>query len=215
MKFYDIGHRSDEWFAKRLGKPTASQFGRLIGRKGELKVETAKTYECELIAERIFGRDLDKQERIERQAAVRYGIEHEDEAAQAFVHSLIGVSAEFMPGGYFTDDEGRYGASPDRRIISSNSQELVEIKCPERATQIKTLLYGMTDDYVAQVQGQLLISGYDAAYFVSYRHDCPTYIKRIERDPTYIAALAKLLAGFCRDLELHHARALEMGRWGE
>lgn len=209
MKFYPLDHRSEAWFAKRRGIPTASQFGRIITAAGRPSSQ-APLYESELIAERIFGRPFGRD--ISGIPAVRHGVETEPDAAEV-LESILGI--ELQPGGFMTDDDGRYGASPDRIIVRGNSREVVEIKCPYEIPQhIKNLLCGPDDNHKAQVQGQLLISGYDAAHFFSYHPQCPPKYERIERDDKFIRALAQQLRDFCARLEDDHQRALAMGAWG-
>lgn len=209
MKFYRLDHRSEAWHAQRRGMPTASQFGRIITPAGKPSSQ-APLYEAELIAERIFDRPMGRD--ISNIPAVRHGVETEPEAADVLAGML---SVELEPGGFMTDDAGRVGCSPDRLITAGNRRELIEIKCPyEIPVHIRNLLFGPPDDHKAQIQGQLMISGYDSAHFLSYHSLCPPLYVRIERDETFIGALAQILMDFCRRLDADHQRALQMGVWG-
>jgi hypothetical protein len=207
-KFYPARHGSDEWRGKRFGIPTASQMGRIITPAGKPSSQ-APLYEAELIGERIFKRPMGRD--ISNIPAVRHGIETEAEAADT-LQGILGVELE--PGGFFTDDAGRYGCSPDRIIRHGNQQELVEIKCPTIPYHIRNLLFGPGDDYKAQVQCQLLVTGYDAVHFFSYEAACPPMHLRVERDEAFIRALWKILEDFCERLEVDHKRVLAMGAWG-
>lgn len=209
MKLYPLEHRSEEWYAKRRGMPTASQFGRLITPAGKPSSQAA-LYEAELIAERIFNAPMRRD--ISNLPAVRHGIETEPEAADTLA-GMLGI--DLMPGGFMTDENGRFGCSPDRLILHGNRRELVEIKCPyEIPVQVRNLLFGPSDDHRAQIQGQLMISGYDTAHFLSYHPLCPPKYVRIERDEGFIQALGHILSEFCKRLEIDYQRALEMGEWG-
>lgn len=208
MIFEPIEQRSDAWLKKRLGRPTASQFNRIFTAGGKPSTQ-APLYMSELIGERIFQRPLGKD--IRNIPAVQYGVETEPEAAKMLAE-ILGV--DIAPGGFMTDDAERYGCSPDGLIVTGNRREAVEIKCPEIPRHICNLLFGPGDDYRPQVQGQLLISGFDAVNFFSYRHDSPPYHKRVERDEPYMRALDAVLDQFCEDLEINYRRALEMGAWG-
>jgi len=196
MKFEPLIHRSDKWYEARRGKPTASAFSRFINAKGALKAEGAKTYEAELIGERLFGRPVGRD--VPNTPAVRYGVEREDEAAEKLGKEL---NTLLFPGGFFTTDDGHLGASPDRRIEVGNTLELVEIKAPEITTQIKHLINGIGEDYYTQVQGQLYVSECDSCHFFSYRHDAPPYYISLGRDEAFIRAMARTLEGFCDRLE--------------
>lgn len=209
MKFTPIEQRSDEWLKRRLGMPTASQFHRIIQPGRAIRSKQADLYMSELIAERIFQRPMGKD--VSGVSAVRYGIETEPEAAEVLA-DILGV--ELKAGGFMTDDAERYGCSPDGLIITGNRREIAEIKCPEIPRHICNLLFGPDDNYRAQVQGQLLISGFDAVQFFSYRSDCPPRHIRIERDEPFIRALDNVLDQFCEELEANHQRALAAGAWG-
>jgi hypothetical protein len=216
MKFLDIEQRTEAWDNARLGKPTASQFDRIIGERTtktgitrSLKPEGAKTYEAQLLAERIFKVPFGPN--LSENRAVQYGVEREPEARHKLEEEL-GIGTEILPGGFFTTDDGRIGASPDGRVLGGNIKELVEIKCPQVPQHIKTMLYG-PDDYMAQIQGQLFISGYDLCHFYSWRHDCPPVHLRIEPDLAYFRDLERLLAEFCERLDEHHRALARMDGW--
>jgi hypothetical protein len=213
MIFTEMEQRSDEWYAARKGRPTASEFDRLITGSGKLS-DRHTTYAAELIAERIFGNRPDRQD-ISNLPAVRYGIDYEPEAKKTLATTLPGMP-EILGGGWMTDDSERFGCSPDGRIETGNRAELVEIKCPEVTTHIKSLLFGLDEKYKAQVQGQLLISGYQCVHFFSYRHDCPPFYARVERDEPFLRALAKILDSFCNLLEVKERQLLDptLGPWG-
>jgi len=209
MIFEPITHRSEAWFERRLGKPTASQFSRIITPAGKPSSQAA-AYEAELIAERIFKCPMGKD--ISGLPAPAHGIATEAVAAKQLEQE---TGLTLSPGGFMTDDKKRYGASPDRIIVAGNRRELVEIKCPyEIPVQVRALLFGPDEAHRAQVQGQLLISGYNLAHFYSYRSDCPPAYYKIERDETFIAALAALLDDFCSRLDRDEDRARKMGVWG-
>ena len=210
MKFYPTEQRSDAWREMRLGRPTASNFHRIVSPTGRPSAQ-APLYAAELISERIFNAAMLKD--ISGIPAVRHGIETEPEAAET-LSGMLGV--DLLPGGFMTDDKGLYGCSPDRLLISGNRRELVEIKCPyEIPIHVRNLLYGPSDDYKVQVQGQLLVSGFDAVHFLSYHQDCPPCYVRVERDQKFIDVLERMLADFCGRLEIDYVRALKMGEWGE
>lgn len=207
MKFTPIEQRSGEWIAARLGKPTASQFHRIIQPGRAIRSTQADLYMSELIAERIFGRPMGKD--ISKIPAVEHGRETEPEAFAA-LEDRIGP---ILPGGWMTDDAERYGCSPDGIHVLGNRKELVEIKCPESIPRHVCSLLFEPEDHRAQVQGQLLISNSDVVHFWSYHPDCPPAYRRIERDEPFIRALDNLLDQFCAELEANYLRALKMGAW--
>lgn len=209
MIFEPIEQRSQRWYELRLGKPTASQFDRIIsGTTGNKAKEPWKLYQGQLVAEKIFGRPMGRD--LSRNPAVQHGVATEPEAARALMEKI----GPFQPGGFFIDDHQRYGASPDGIIEKGNRRELVEIKCPEQIPQhVKNLLYGAGFDHRPQIQGQLWISGADICHFWSYHPDCPPYYQKVERDDPFMRKLDDLLDEFCRDLEINYQRALAAGEW--
>lgn len=209
MKFEPIEQRSDAWYAKRLGKPTASQFDRIITPGGRLKLsDKAPLYIAELIGERIFKRPMHRD--VSNNRAVQHGAATEPEAARALMERI----GPFEPGGFFSDDDERYGASPDGLLIKGNRNELIEIKCPyEMPNHIRNLLFGLDDKYRAQVQGQLLISKFDVVHFWSYHPDCPPFYQKVEKDEPFMRTLDTLLDQFCELLEENYQKALKIGGW--
>lgn len=72
----------------------------------------------------------------------------------------------------------------------------VEIKCPAPATHIGYLLDGFGTDYILQVQGQMLVGGFDFIDRYSYYPELPPYRERTTRDETIIDALRNALRDF-------------------
>lgn len=209
MKFEPIEQRSDDWYKRRLGRPTASQFDRIITAGGRNKLsDKAPLYMAELIGERIFKRQMHRD--ISNHPAVRHGIETEPQAAAALMERI----GPFEPGGFFSDDDVRYGCSPDGILIKGNRKELIEIKCPyEIPNHIRNLLFGLDDKYRAQVQGQLFISKFDCVHFWSYHPDCPPAYYKIDKDEPFMRVLDTLLDQFCEQLEENYQKALAIGGW--
>ena len=156
----DSEQRSEEWFAARLGKFTASRFGDLMTnsrKKDEVLGATAVSYIYEKAAEllteerkEIFG------------AALDWGTENEP-ICKAYYSELKGVTIEEMP---FVLINEYSGASPDGMVDG----ELIEIKCPyNTSNHLKTAFEGYIDPkYMWQMQGQMLATGALACRFVSF-----------------------------------------------
>ena len=117
---------------------------------------------------------------------------------------------ELEPGGFITTNDGRIGASPDRMF--KGHKESLEIKSPAPWTQLKYLLEGPDDAYVAQTQGHLLVGDeLDAVHFYSYNPRTPPFHKVILRDNRYQAVLASALNSFCDILDQQTERARALG----
>lgn len=204
--FVDQG--TEEWHALRIGKPTASNFHKIITPKTGKPSSQARPYMYRLIAERLLNEPMeDAADRVEW--VERGKIEQPNAEAQlAFTHNL-----ELEPVGFVTDDAGKLGCSPDALIVGK--AEAAEIKCPAPWTQIGYLLDGVGDDYRPQVQGQILIGEFERVHFYSWHGRMPPFYQITNRDDRYIALLEPLLRAFCDELERETERARKLGSYQE
>lgn len=201
MRRIDCEQGSQEWVDARLGIPTASQFHRIITPKTLKPSGQADKYAAELIAEWMIGFPFDKG----GTALMERGKELEVKAVQ-FYELETGNKTEKI--GFCLRDDGAVGASPDRLV---GADGLLEIKCPGPVQHILYLLSGLDADYRCQVQGQLWITGRQWLDFLSYHPDMPDFRVRVERDETFIAALAAAVDLFVEQLEVSKKRLIEMG----
>jgi len=94
------------------------------------------------------------------------------------------------------------GASPDGLV---GTDGLVEIKCPNTATHIDTLLGGKVDSkYITQIQWQLACTGRQWCDFVSYDPRMPEHlaiwVKRVPRDDAMIEELESAVRVFLAEV---------------
>jgi len=177
MIVHDHDQNSPEWFASRLGLPTASSASKLITSAGAPS-KSMEGYAEKLGADLFAGKDI---ESWEGNAFTERGHEIEAEARSwlSFDRDI-----EITECGFCTDVLSRYGCSPDGRIEADNG--LAEIKCLPRQ-HMKALLYWHTKkkpptDYLAQVHMQMLVMNADYCLLCYYHPDLPKAIIRIERD---------------------------------
>ena len=95
------------------------------------------------------------------------------------------------------------GASPDGLV---GDDGLVEIKCPNTATMIETLLTGsIPSKYVSQMQFQMACTGRAWCDFVSFDPRMPSkaqmFVKRLIRDDEYIANMESEIQKFLAELD--------------
>jgi hypothetical protein len=188
MKIHDVAQRSPEWHALRLGKPTASEFHKIITPKtGKLSAQ-ARKFACRLIAERLLNEPLDLLDGIE---AVERGkaMEPDAVAQYEFVEEI-----ETQPVGFVTTDDGLVGASPDRMIVGAPAG--LEVKCPLLPTHIGYWLDGPGDEYRPQVQGQLWVAEFEWLDFYSYHPQMEPVRLRTQRDDAYIKLIEQALRDF-------------------
>jgi len=189
--------RTDEWFAARLGKVTASKVADVIAKTKSGYSTSRENYMTQLICERLTGK---KQESFSN-AAMDWGTETEPYARAAYEASKnvlvdeVGIiDHPFLP---------MCAASPDG-LVSDDG--MVEIKCPNTATHFDTLLAGkMPTKYMPQVQWQMACANRLWNDFVSFDPRAPEglqlFITRIERDDKYIANLENEVHLFLTELE--------------
>jgi hypothetical protein len=188
----DCEQGSAEWFAARLGIPTASQFSRIITPKTMKLSDSSVGYMHELIAEQLLGQAMDdgssigfmqRGELLERKAVEFYELQRDVETEKV---------------GFVLRDDRRVGCSPDRFV---GADGLLEIKCPKASNHIGYLLDAEGIGYRAQVQGQLWITGRAWVDTLSFNPDLPPALVRAYRDDEFITKLAQAVDQFLSFLD--------------
>lgn len=196
-KIYDCEQGTDEWRQVRLGKITGSRIADIMRRTKSGVSATRQTYLGELVAERLSGVAAESF----TSKAMQWGKETEAEARQAYAMTK-GVKPVQI-GFVDHDSVPMAGASPDSLIGDDGA---LEIKCPNSATHIATLLGAEIDpDYVKQMQWGLACSGRRWCDFVSFdprmNPELQMHVKRITRDPIMIADMEREVRKFLADID--------------
>lgn len=179
---------SGDWYDLRTGIPTASEFKRIITPTGKpAKNDTMRAYAYKLIAEKLLGRSLDSLEGLQW---IDHGRENEADAVKNY-EFLNNIKTELV--GFVTSDDGMIGASPDRLV---GTDGLLEIKCPAPQTQIAYLAEGFGDDYMPQVQGQIMVCERQWCDRYAYHPELPPVLVHTSRDEGYISLLSAALDAF-------------------
>jgi hypothetical protein len=190
MIVHDFAQQSPEWWAIRLGKPTASRFKDIYTSTGK-SAAGADGYMYGLIAEQVAGKQL---ESYSNEWMTR-GTELEPDARNYY--QLV-RDVEVQQIGFVTNDAGTVGCSPDALGL--------EIKCPAPHTHIKYLIDRKCPaEYVPQVQGSIWICEADHWDFMSYHPDLPPLIVRVERDDKYINGLSVEIDRFLEKMAIKKA----------
>ena len=192
-----MDQRTDEWFASRLGKATASRIADIIAKTKTGPSASRENYAVQLVLERITQ---SKGESYSN-AAMQWGTETEPLARQAYE----------LKRGLFVDEVGfidhptiaNSGASPDGLV---GTDGLVEIKCPNSATHMETLVTRkIPQKYIPQMTWQMACTGRNWCDFVSFDPRFPEhlqiFIERIEYDPTYVRMLELEVTQFLDEVE--------------
>jgi len=192
IEIFDCEQGSDEWFALRMGIPTASNFSLILASgKGGDASKTRQTYLYKLAGEIITGRQPS-----EGFSNVHTERGHRMEPdARAFYTFMNDV--ELKQVGFIRN--GRKGGSPDS-LIGENG--LLEIKTKLPHLMIETLLKGeFPPAHKAQCQGNLWISEREWIDLFVYWPAIPPFIIRAERDEEYITNLHYAVKFFNEELD--------------
>lgn len=190
--YHAVEQREEEWFRLRIGRPTASEFHRILTAGGKISAQ-ATDYAHMILAEMMLGK---RTENPATEWMIR-GQELEDSAIEAYEHLR---EVETARGGFVTTDDGRVGCSPDRLV---GDDGLIEMKCPAPNTHIGYLLdpASLEGAKKPQVQGELCVTGRRWVDLVSYHPELPTVIRRVYRDDKYIESLGIALTRFVEILD--------------
>ena len=127
----EIVQGTPEWHAIRLGKVTASRVADVMAKTKTGYGASRANYMAELIAERLTGAPAERY----TNAAMQWGTDKEPEARA--LYEFLTDAAVAQIGFVAHPTISMSGASPDGLV---GYDGLVEIKCPNTATHIDTLL---------------------------------------------------------------------------
>lgn len=188
----EIVQGSPEWHALRCGKVTASRVSDVIAKTKTGWGASRANYAAELIAERLTGVAAEGF----TNAAMQWGTDQEPNAriAYEFMEDVTVEQVAFVVHPAICDS----GASPDGLVGDSG---MVEIKCPNTATHIDTLInQAIPTKYVTQMMWQMACTGRQWCDFVSYDPRLPEsmqmFVKRVHRDNDVIADLESEVVRF-------------------
>jgi putative phage-type endonuclease len=197
--------RTEEWFAARLGKVTASRVADVIAKTKTGYSASRDNYMAQLICERLTG----QQGESFTNAAMQHGTDTEPLARSAYENARNLLVKEV---GFINHPKiWMAGASPDGLVAEDG---LVEIKCPNTATHIDTLLSGkVPTKYITQMQWQMLCCQRKWSDFVSFDNRLPEhlqlFVQEVEFDPEYCAMLEKEVSQFLAELDSKVAKLKE------
>lgn len=190
--------RSPEWFAARLGKVTASRVSDVMAKgRGSAPSATRATYMGQLAAERLSGNPSEGFS----SAAMEWGTETEPQARIAYEFMTDATVVEV--GSIDHPEIAMFSASPDGLVGDAG---LIEVKCPNSATHIRTLTGGGIDrKYLLQMQVQMAVTGREWCDFVSFDPRMPAemqlHVERVKRDPDLIEEIESEVRAFLAELD--------------
>ena len=201
----EIVQGSAEWFAERLGKVTASRVADVVAKTRNGWGASRANYEAQLIAERLTGVVAESY----TNQAMQWGIDTEPQARAAyeFLHDVEVVEVGFVQHPTILNS----GASPDGLI---GNDGLIEIKSPNTATHIATLLDSkIPEKYVKQMLWQMACTQRKWCDFVSFDprlpHEMQLFVSRMDRDEKRISELEDNVAQFLQQVDLKTKELLD------
>lgn len=192
-----MDQRSPEWFAARCGKATASCIADILARTKTGFSASRANYKARLVVERLTGQPAE----TFSNSAMQWGTDQEPFARSAYEFH---ADVEVVEVGFVDHPTiPMSGASPDGLV---GDDGMLEVKCPNTATHIETLLGGkVPEKYVTQMLWQMACTGRQWCDFVSYDprlpHSMRLFVQRVHRDDEAIAQLEKDVTEFLADVE--------------
>ncbi|MGU0912370.1 lambda exonuclease family protein [Pseudomonas aeruginosa] len=197
--------QTDDWFANRLGKVTASKVKDVMAKgRGGAPSATRQNYMMQLLCERLTG----KRDEGYTNAAMQRGNDLEPIARVAYEMyedcEVVEVGLVLHPS-----IDG-FGASPDGVILLENGRRGLEIKCPNTAQHIAVIQSGKHDtQYEWQMLAQMACADLESVDFVSFDDRLPEELQyvcfRYHRDEARIREMEAEVMAFLEELaELEH-----------
>lgn len=189
--------RSNEWFAARLGKVTASRVADVMAKIKSGPAAARTNYMMELLCQRLTG----SREDGFVSAAMQRGTDLEPVARSAYEvrEDVIVVESAFV----LHPDIAGFGASPDGLV---GDDGLLEIKCPNTAQHIQFMRSGKPDGrYVWQMMAQMACTGRQWCDFASYDDRLPDALAfqcvRVQRNEDAIQDMESEVSIFLAELD--------------
>lgn len=187
---------TEEWFAARLGRVTASRVNDIVARTKTGYSASRDNYLAQLVCERLTGKGAESY----TNAAMAHGTETEPLARAAYEMKNSVLVNEV---GFVQHPTLMAGASPDGMV---GKDGLIEIKCPQTNTHIDTLLSGkIPNKYKAQMTWQMLCTGRKWCDFISFDPRLPQelqmFVQRYPYDVEYANQLENEVKLFLAEVD--------------
>ncbi|OFX18315.1 MAG: hypothetical protein A2033_00570 [Bacteroidetes bacterium GWA2_31_9] len=168
--------KSPAWYTARIGKFTASNFGKIMSIPSNKNVVFSKTAlnTIEKAAAQLYYNDYF--EKGDNEAST-WGQDNEVKALNEFCKR---TGFRFEDAGFIQSAEIEdIGCTPDAYILDESTSEklIAEVKCPfssnnhklySRKISSKETLKEISPYYYWQTQGEMLVTGANNCYFISY-----------------------------------------------
>lgn len=195
-----MNQQSDEWFAARLGRVTASKVKDVMAKgRGGAPSAVRTNYMMQLLCERL----TETREEGYTNAAMQRGTDLEPIARSAYE---MYEDCEVLEVGLILHPsiEG-FGASPDGVILLEGGRRGLEIKCPNTAQHIAVIQSSKHDtQYEWQMLAQMACADLESVDFVSFDDRLPEELQyvcfRYHRDDARIREMEAEVKVFLEEL---------------
>ena len=201
-----IEQGTDAWKMLRCGKVTASRVADILAKTKSGYSASRDNYMAQLVCERLTNTVAESF----TNAAMQHGTETEPLARLAYEvnQNVLVDEIAFVPHPTIAMS----GASPDGLV---GDEGLLEIKAPQTATHIETLLsQTVPGKYNTQMQFQMACTGRSWCDFVSFDNRLPSelqlFVKRVPRDNMYIRLMEEEIVKFLNELDIKIAQLMEI-----
>lgn len=194
MIVHDVVQGSPEWEKLRMGKFTASTFGKVLTPKTQKPSASSIQLENEIVGQILTGEyeGDDGDDGYDDEFGGSYFTERgkrlEPKAIQAY-EMMTGNTVK--RAGFITNDAGTIGASLDGLVGKDGT---VEIKCLKRRNHVGLFFNPkISDKHFPQCQGQMLIAERKWCDNMFYHPKLKPFVIRLEFDRLYCAKLEAAL----------------------
>ncbi len=197
MQVLDCIQGSEEWLAARCGSLGASSISDMVAKTRTGWGSSRFNLAARLVCERLTGTPQESY----TNAAMQWG--HDTEPQARAMYEFMRDVAVQQVGLVLHPSINKSHASPDG-IVGDDG--LIEIKCPNTATHIETLLSeDVEGKYVKQMQWQMACCGRAWCDFVSFDPRLPAemqmFVQRVARDDEFIAELEREARLFLAEID--------------
>lgn len=197
MNIIDCEQNSAEWLAARCGSLGASSIADMVAKTRTGWGASRFNLAARIVCERLTGTPQESY----TNAAMQWG--HDTEPQARAMYEFMRDVAVQQVGLVLHPSISKSHASPDGLV---GDDGLIEIKCPNTATHIETLLSEDVEGrYVKQMQWQMSCCGRAWCDFVSFDPRLPAemqmFIQRVPRDDEFIAELEREARLFLSEID--------------
>lgn len=196
---------TEEWFAARLGKVTASRISDVMAKTKSGPSASRRNYMMQLLCERLTG----EREESYTNAAMQRGVDLEPLARARYEIEIDSIVEEVALIDHPTIFMS--AASPDGLVGEAG---MLEIKCPNTAQHVACIETGKADPkYIKQMNWQMACANRLWCAFVSFDDRMPEELQffcvEVERDDELIKEMESEVVKFLEELDALELRMNE------